>query len=55
MNLHLNKAQWCWLLYDPGNAAFALLVRAVFAPLFFMACSKDLLSESDATAQWGVV
>lgn len=53
--MRLNKAQWCWLLYDPGNAAFALLVRAVFAPLFFMACARGVWSESAATANWGIV
>ena len=53
--MRLNRAQWCWLLYDPGNAAFALLVRAVFAPLFLMACSKNIWSESAATANWGMV
>ena len=53
--MRLNKAQWCWLLYDPGNAAFALLVRAVFAPLFFMACARGTWSESAATANWGMV
>lgn len=53
--MKLNKAQWCWLLYDPGNAAYALLVRAVFAPLFFMHCARGVLSESDATAGWGLL
>jgi UMF1 family MFS transporter len=53
--MKLNKTQWCWLLYDPGNAAFALLVRAVFAPLFFMSCVKGIWSENDATAKWGLL
>ncbi|MBE6404027.1 MAG: MFS transporter [Lentisphaerae bacterium] len=53
--MRLNKAQWCWLLYDPGNAAFALLVRAVFAPLFFMAGIKGIWSESMASANWGML
>ena len=53
--MRLNKVQWCWLLYDPGNAAFALLVRAVFAPLFFMTCVKGIWNESTAAANWGVV
>lgn len=53
--MRLNKAQWCWLLYDPGNAAFALLVRAVFAPLFFMACAQNVWSESVATANWAML
>lgn len=53
--MQLNRAQWCWLLYDPGNAAFALLVRAVFAPLFFMACVKGYWPESKATANWAMV
>ena len=53
--MRLNKEQWCWLLYDPGNAAFALLVRAVFAPLVFMSCVKGVWSESSATANWGLL
>ena len=53
--MRLNKTQWCWLLYDPGNAAFALLLRAVFAPLFFMACARGVWSESQSTANWGIV
>lgn len=53
--MRLNKTQWCWLLYDPGNAAFALLVRAVFAPLFFMLCAQNHWSESVATGNWGIV
>ena len=53
--MKLNKAQWCWLLYDPGNAAYALLVRAVFAPLFFMHCARGVCSESEAAASWGLL
>ncbi len=54
--MRLDKPQWCWLLYDPGNAAFALLVRAVFAPLFFLFCVKiqGHWSESEATANWAL-
>ncbi len=53
--MRLNKTQWCWLLYDPGNAAFALLVRAVFAPLVFMHSARSVWSESTATANWGLL
>ena len=53
--MRLNKEQWCWLLYDPGNASFALLVRAVFAPLVFMSCAEGVWSESTATANWGLL
>lgn len=53
--MKLDKAQWCWLLYDPGNAAYALLVRAVFAPLFFVYCARGVCSESQATASWGLL
>ncbi|MBE6367000.1 MAG: MFS transporter [Lentisphaerae bacterium] len=53
--MRLNKAQWCWLLYDPGNAAFALLVRAVFAPLFFMLCVRGIWNEGEAAGKWGLL
>ena len=47
--------QFCWLLYDVANAAFALVVRAVFAPLFFMDCAGALWPDGRATAYWGLV
>ncbi len=53
--MRLTRPQWCWLAYDPGNAAFALVVRAVFAPLFFMECARGAWSDADATGYWGLV
>ena len=55
MTTQWTKPQWCWLLYDVANAAFALVVRAVFAPLFFMLCAKDLWPDGLATGYWGLV
>ena len=33
--MHLTRAQLSWICYDMANAAFALIVRTVYAPLFF--------------------
>ena len=55
MTARWTRPQWCWLLYDVANAAFALVVRAVFAPLFFMLCAKDLWPKELATGYWGLV
>ncbi len=53
--MKLSRPQFCWLLYDVANAAFALVVRAVFAPLFFMYCAGALWPEGRATGYWGLV
>ena len=44
------KKQWSWLLYDPANAAFALIARTVFFPVFFMAVAKPVWGEAVGTA-----
>ena len=45
-----SKKQWSWLLYDPANAAFALIARTVFFPVFFMAVAKPVWGEAVSTA-----
>ena len=49
-----NSQQLSWLLYDPANAAYALIVRTVFAPLFLGYCAKSIYSESDITSCWSI-
>ena len=49
-----NSQQLSWLLYDPANAAYALIVRTVFAPLFLGYCAKGIYSESDITSLWSI-
>ena len=51
----LTKAQISWLLYDAANAAHALIVRTVFAPLCIKECSIGVVSSADATGSWGIV
>ena len=53
--MKLNRPQFAWLLYDPGNAAYALIVRTVFAPLFFKYCVADHFSEAESTGIWGYI
>ena len=45
--------QRSWLIYDPANSAYALIVRTIFAPLFFMASAKTVWSEAVCTEYWG--
>ena len=45
--------QRSWLIYDPANSAYALIVRTIFAPLFFMASAKTIWSEAVCTEYWG--
>ncbi len=49
-----NSQQLSWLLYDPANAAYALIVRTVFAPLFLGYCAKNLYSDAQITSAWSV-
>ena len=46
--------QLSWLLYDPANAAYALIVRTVFAPLFLGYCAKGIYTDSQITSSWSV-
>ena len=48
-----SRQQFSWLLYDPANAAYALIVRTVFAPIFFMTAVQTVWSETMATEYWG--
>ena len=49
-----NKQQLAWLLYDPANAAYAMIVRTVAAPIFLAACAKDIWSNSQITSFWSL-
>lgn len=53
--MKLNIAQKSWILYDMGNAAYALIVRTVFAALLFKYCANEVWGEANATAYWGYV
>lgn len=53
--MNLNIAQKSWILYDMGNAAYALIVRTVFAALLFKYCANDVWGEANTTAYWGYV
>ena len=53
-SMKYNSRQLSWLLYDPANAAYALIVRTVFAPLFLGYCAKSIYSESDITSCWSI-
>ena len=46
--------QLSWLLYDPANAAYALIVRTVFAPLFLGYCAKGIYTDSQITSSWSI-
>ena len=49
-----NKQQLAWLLYDPANAAYAMIVRTVAAPIFLVACAKGIWSDSQVTSFWSL-
>ncbi len=49
-----DKRQLAWLLYDPANAAYAMIVRTVAAPIFLAACAKDIWSNSQVTSFWSL-
>ena len=51
----MTAAQISWLLYDAANAAHALIVRTVFAPLCIKNCAEGVVSAGDATGSWGIV
>ncbi len=51
--MKFNRARLAWLLYDPANAAYALIVRTVFAPLLFKYAADAALGEAAATSAWG--
>ena len=49
-----NKQQLAWLLYDPANAAYAMIVRTVAAPIYLAACAKGIWSDSQVTSFWSL-
>ncbi len=53
--LKLSRPQFSWILYDMANAAFALIVRTVFAPLFFKAYAASDWEPITATSILGLV
>ncbi len=52
--MKISKEQLSWLLYDPANAAYALIVRTVFAPLFLGYCAGGIYTESQVTSRWSI-
>ncbi len=52
--MKLNKQQLAWLLYDPANAAYAMIVRTVAAPVFLAVCAKGIWSDSQVTSFWSL-
>ena len=52
--MHLTRAQLSWICYDMANAAFALIVRTVYAPLFFKDYSAAGMNPTLATSIWGM-
>ena len=52
--MKLTREQLSWLLYDPANAAYALIVRTVFAPLFLGYCASGIYTDSQVTSYWSI-
>ena len=50
----MTSAQSAWIIYDLANAAYALVVRTVFAPLCIKFCAEGVVSSGDATGYWGI-
>ncbi|MBO5722693.1 MAG: MFS transporter, partial [Lentisphaeria bacterium] len=46
--------QLAWLLYDPANAAYTMIVRTVAAPIYLAACAKGIWSDSQVTSFWSL-
>ncbi|MDD3886500.1 MAG: MFS transporter [Victivallaceae bacterium] len=51
----LDLPQKSWICYDMANAAFALIVRTVCAPLYFKSCADGVMNPADATGYWGLL
>ncbi len=49
-----SRQQISWLLYDPANAAYALIVRTVIAPVFLGICAGNIYTESEVTTFWSL-
>ena len=52
--INFNAPKIGWLLYDPANSAYALLVRTLYATIFFSLCAKDILSQAQITSSWAM-
>ncbi len=50
-----SKEKISWLAYDPAAAAYALIVRTVFAPVFLAHFSKGILTDSQITSRWSLI
>lgn len=53
--MKLDTPQKAWILYDMGNAAYALIVRTVFAAILFKYCADGVWGKESTTAYWGYV
>ena len=53
--MKFSRAQISWILYDMANAAFALIVRTVFAPMFYKNYAAVGMDPATATSSWGLV
>ena len=53
--MKFSRAQLSWILYDMANAAFALIVRTVFAPMFYKNYAAVGMEPATATSSWGLV
>ena len=51
--MKFSRAQLSWILYDMANAAFALIVRTVFAPMFYKNYAAVGMEPATATSSWG--
>ena len=52
--MKLSKRQLAWLIYDPANAAYAMIVRTVAAPIFLAGCAQGIWSDSQVTSFWSL-
>lgn len=53
--MKLDTAQKSWVAYDMANAAYALIVRTVFAAIFFKYCADGIWGKENTTAYWGYI
>lgn len=53
--MKLDTPQKSWVAYDMANAAFALIVRTVFAAILFKYCADEAWGKENTTAYWGYV
>lgn len=53
--MKLDTVQKSWVVYDMANAAYALIVRTVFAAILFKYCADDVWGKENTTAYWGYI